>query len=101
MSTNYYLHRDFCKCCGKPKDILHIGQSSAGWRFLFNYQDGLKKYEDLNSFLDTGIIYDEYDNRISKKEFLQKIEDKQKSAPRLADNYMFLKVIDGYEFMEW
>ena len=35
----YYLHRDFCKCCGKPKEILHIGKQSAGRKFLFQWQN--------------------------------------------------------------
>lgn len=77
MYTNFYLHRDFCKCCGKPKEILHIGKMSAGWKFLFESRDKFNKYKDLGSFLDTGVIYDEYDNKYNKTEFLNIVKNHQ------------------------
>lgn len=82
MSTNFYLHRDFCKCCGKPKEILHIGKRSAGWKFLFEYRNELREYRDLDSFLDTGVIYNEYDRQLSKQDFLSIIESFQNYKPR-------------------
>lgn len=100
MSTNYFLHRDFCKCCGKPKEILHIGKRSAGWKFLFENRDEFRQYKDLDSFLDTGIIYDEYDEKYTKKEFIDIVEMQQKYKPRdkSIDNYLYF---DTYNYEEY
>lgn len=40
MGTNYYLRGDqpsACKCCGHtpPREEVHVGKSSWGWKFLF------------------------------------------------------------------
>lgn len=40
MSTNYYLKRDVCPCCGAHKQKLHIGLAAYGWYF------GLRVYEE-------------------------------------------------------
>ena len=36
MGTNFYLHTDFCPCCGQPRQNVHLGKRSSGWKFLFH-----------------------------------------------------------------
>ena len=108
MGTNYYIK----KKNGGYKDIIHIGKSSAGWKFLFqsvpdyeNYFDKtsldtfdawktfLEKYVGYGKLEKKAVILDEYDREISLKEFLDMV-DKKQSEPnignaRLRDKYRF------------
>lgn len=97
MSTNYYLHRDFCKCCGKPKEILHICKISAGWKPLFQYQEELKKFEELEKLLDSGNIKDEYDTDLSKAQFMRLLIEFQQNRPREIVNINDGIFIDRYK----
>lgn len=38
MGTNYYAHKNECKCCGRAESIMHIGKRSAGWRFALHVE---------------------------------------------------------------
>ena len=78
--VNYYLSVDVCSCCGRPAEILHIGKSIIGWKFLF------KRYKNINintvndwiKLIETknNKIFDIYENEISAAEFIDRIDSK-------------------------
>lgn len=102
MGTNYYAIRKLPRSIkGKICELLendlyneakelfntnyeevHLGKSSCGWKFLFNYNHF--KYYDLNresitKFLNDEniIIYDEYHKEISIDDFWKMVESKK------------------------
>lgn len=113
MGTNYYAVRN------RPsiEDPIHIGKSSAGWMFLFQSQN--EKYHDppivWNSFkqlcewlqdqvIDKSnyVILDEYDQEISKNDFIKMVIDKQ-NDPFCRDNpenFSHARNVDGYRFTD-
>lgn len=91
MGTNYYLETDFCPCCGKPKSKIHLGKSSAGWKFLFRKTDCVKSYDDFLEFIKKGVIVDEYNVPIPEFEMIDLIQTKQKEKSHgFDDEYDFL-----------
>ena len=97
MGTNYYLHKDFCPCCGKPKKEIHIGKSSIGLRFLFYKSSEIYDYESFIKAIKTGVIYDEYGNVISSDEMVKivKLKQDEETHSKYGD-----KCIEGYDFSE-
>lgn len=93
MGTNYYLETDFCHCCGKPKSKIHLGKSSAGWKFLFRKTRYVKSYEDFLEFIKKGVIVNEYEVPVSELEMIDLIQTKQKEKSQGFD-------IDGYDFLD-
>lgn len=95
MGTNYYLHTDFCKYCGKPKKEVHLGKSSSGWKFLFHKTRQMFNFNSFCNFIEKGIIYDEYGNKCSSDDLLHLISIKQdeKHNPQ-SEN------INGYDFLD-
>lgn len=96
MGTNYYAVKN-----GPSINIgaLHIGKSSAGWKFNFQgYQDELniKSIEDWKEYLKDKYIVDEYDRQISYEDFFKLVEEKQKEDN--PDNFKYTANIDGYRF---
>ena len=83
VGTNYYYHKQGrCAHCGRTDDGLHIGKSSAGWRFALR----VHKYDGINSLADWealwksgGIILDEYGDDVPADEMLKMIT--QRSHP--------------------
>jgi hypothetical protein len=95
MGTNYYLQTDFCPCCGKPRQTLHLGKSSHGWKFLFHQQPRIFDYESFCKVIDTGIIVDEYDNQLSKDDLLDIIGSFQNGK-----DHEGAEIIGGYNFLD-
>lgn len=104
MSTNYYLVKNRPSVdCG-----LHIGQSSAGWRFLFHkpsiwdvgrplntfeqWRDYLKEVTDAG----THVIINEYDEIVSYDELMELIENNQKRNH--PDMFRYCENVNGYRF---
>lgn len=62
---------------------VHIGKSFCGWQFLFHL--GIRKYtcgqslkrEDIDKWLRSGIIVDEYEDEISADKFWQLVDTKK------------------------
>lgn len=62
---------------------VHIGKSSGGWQFLFYL--GIRKHirgqslkkEDIDAWLNSGIIFDEYGDEISVDDFWDLIDRKK------------------------
>ncbi len=107
MGTNYYAVRN------KPtvREPIHIGKSSYGWRFLFQYQDEKwneppvvwHNYKEVKDWLkkytvdsDEFVIMNEYDEIISYDDFINMVKEKQKTKvhDEHADN------VNGYRFTE-
>lgn len=98
VGTNYYLMINICEKCGKPETVHHIGKSSCGWKFVFNKQKGLEKFEDLPHFLTRGRIFDEYGREITIGDLLKKIEKLQENESSFGIN-KYVENINGYDFL--
>ena len=106
MGTNYYAVKK------KPslyKRNIHIGKSSAGWLFLFRDNEEFHTYPQFKKWLennvDTGeyILFNEYNEEITKEELLNLIDRKQKDERNLSnpENFYYdVKNIDGYRFTD-
>ena len=106
MGTNYYVVRR------KPsiREPLHIGKSSAGWKFLFheiNKYNGfdhnleIHTFEQWKYFLENNkdiLILNEYDEEVNVKEFLELVKEKQKEENKR--NFEHCKNINGYRFSD-
>ena len=78
MGTNYYTKVNFCTKCKRGEEI-HLGKSSAGWKFAFQY-NGQKFYKDIKEmkeWLKGKVIKNEYGERVSNKSFWKLVESKQ------------------------
>lgn len=111
MGTNYYAGPSTSPCekCGHVVEAgsfpanLHIGKSSAGWRFLFRIQrphpdlvlDTAKKWW---AFLADRRIEDEYGHEVNLDDFKTKVKEKQQSPRRYVhDDYVYDD--EGHEFV--
>lgn len=82
-------------------DEIHIGKSSAGWRFLFDGNG--QKWETIQEFKDWVAeyqIYDEYGTYYSQEEFWKMVEEKQAETPAITktQNSSWYVIVDEYEF---
>ena len=103
MGTNYYVVKK------KPtiSEPLHIGKSSAGWKFLFqevnkynsfDWDLEIHTFEQWKKFLENNneiVILNEYDEEVSVKDFLELVEKKQQEKH---DEYS--KNVNGYRFTD-
>ena len=116
MGTNYYIDINKCESCGR-KDQIHLGKSSMGWQFTFQYNGGkyYKNVDEMKEFLNDKQIYCEYNGEISNKEFWEMVKTKQIPDNKNHAEYMisgeaeyyppgeakkFNYVIDGYSFTD-
>jgi len=99
MGTNYYTKIKECKHCGRFEEI-HLGKSSAGWKFCFNLNGGkyYKNYEELKEFLQDKVIKDEYGKVVSFETFIKLIKNKQ-SEKNDQNDYGAIN-ISGYIFYD-
>lgn len=107
MGTNYYLVRN------RPSidSGLHIGKSSAGWRFLFHKHSiwdvgrPLGTFEQWRDYLKettvdkkTHVIMNEYDEVVSYEWLMELIENKQKeNSP---DMFEYCENVNGYRLAD-
>ncbi len=80
MGTNYYAELNLCINCER-RDRIHIGKSSAGWKFLIAVNE--LYYKTFNEFMEfirreDIEICDEYNKKISFDELMDLIEAKEK-----------------------
>lgn len=107
MGCNYYA----VKREPTIADALHIGKSSAGYKFLFHevhkgrcdYDSSLSihSYEDWRDYLKNNkdiVILDEYDREVSYEELFDLIKKKQKEKNR--DTSAYARYIEGYWFSD-
>lgn len=110
MGTNYYAKENECMHCGRYEEI-HIGKSSSGWQFSFQYNGG-KYYKDIHEMKDwlaDRKIIDEYDQEVSHDKFWAMIENKQRTEKRNHAKMVYQEyphhadyeyVIHGYSFSD-
>lgn len=111
MGTNYYIKRKKCESCGHTPDSIHLGKSSFGWQFSFQYNGGIyyKNVKEMKEWLSDKKILDEYGMEVSNKDFWTMVDHKQNSnflnhAEKSIKEYPHSKhynfVIDGYSFTD-
>jgi hypothetical protein len=102
MGTNYYVEQNRCKTCNRKEEAIHLGKSSFGWRFAFQYNDGkyYKDIKEMKEWLKDKEIVDEYGQRISYKEFWKMISIKQKIKDNRSDDDR-VKVVGKYRFYNY
>ncbi|MCP4355466.1 MAG: hypothetical protein GY793_07505 [Proteobacteria bacterium] len=96
MGTNYYTKINICKTCGR-EDNIHLGRSSAGWQFSFQYNDGkyYKNIIEMREWLASKNIKNEYGDSITHKDFWDMVENKQENKHQETTGHI---LIDGYKF---
>lgn len=103
MGTNYYVKTKKCPECGNKPEGIHLGKSSGGWQFTFQYNGGqyYKNVEQMKKWLKDKKIENEYGENVSYKKFWEMVDIKQKeekfnhaeSHPSDTDF-----VVEGYSF---
>ena len=78
---NYYIKLNECKKC-KRYDKIHLGKSSYGWQFSFQYNDGkyYKDIKEMKKWLKDKTICDEGGKEISYKDFWAMVKSKMNGA---------------------
>lgn len=107
MGTNYYLVKN------RPSidNGLHIGKSSAGWRFLFHKPSIWDTDKPLNTFEQwrdylkettvdkkTHVIMNEYDEIVPYEKLMELIKNKQKENK--SDMFQYCENVNGYRFSD-
>jgi len=111
MGTNYYAKKEPCPTCGHAPESIHLGKSSMGWQFSFQYNGGryYKNVEEMREWLKDKSIFDEYGEKLSHEEFWKIVAAKQKpefknhaQQCRKEKSFGYLRemVIDGYSFTD-
>lgn len=97
MGMNYYIKKEKCQSCGHQPEQIHLGKSSWGWRFKFQYNHGdyYSDIDELKKWLVGKKIVDEDGEEIDHKKFWAMVEDHQKER---IEGYGAL--LDGYEFID-
>lgn len=120
MGTNYYLHKNACKCCKRSQQVIHIGKSSGGWCFSLRVyppmypgdesDSPLLNFEQWKALIEdpASVILDEYDSPVDATDMLKTISERswpKKSAMTAADlsrnhafegpNNLLRHIVDG------
>jgi hypothetical protein len=108
MGTNYYTKEKKCKACGHKPDGIHLGKSSGGWQFIFQYNGGqyYKNVAEMKEWLKDKIIEDEYGQLIRHTDFWKQIENPERK--KMLNHTIEMQkegetshagvLIDGYSF---
>jgi hypothetical protein len=103
MGTNYYAKLNRCKECGRG-DVIHLGKSSCGWQFFFQYNGGkfYKNIEEMKEWLKDKYIENEYGEKVNVNEFWKLVEEKKKEINNHSERYASANdfIIDGYSFTD-
>jgi len=105
MGTNFYTKLNECESCGRYNEI-HLGKSSYGWQFSFQYNGGLfyKNISEMKKWLKGRTIENEYGEIIKYDEFWKMVKAKQKKEfQNHAQSYpdsTYELVIGGYSFSD-
>lgn len=98
MGTNFYVITEKCEHCGRGNEDIHLGKSSMGWMFSFNYNSGkyYKNVPEMREWLRDKEIIDEYDRSVDPKDFWDLVEAKQDGMAGTEIDFD----IDGYRFID-
>ena len=80
---------------------IHIGKSSAGWRFCFNHQgEKWLDFADFKEFVSQFEIFDEYGSSYTQEEFWTLVEKKQEAPNFITKGAEpeWYKIVGEYEF---
>lgn len=89
MGTNYYIdHKQPCPTCDRDHVCqLHLGKSSYGWTFTFQFNGGdyYKTRAEMEAWTrklvaDGAKIRNEYDEEVTPDEFWQMVDRKAKES---------------------
>lgn len=90
MGTNYYVRTpacaNACEHCAQS-ELVHLGKTSAGWRFGFQARPDWPPTEAYDRWLTlatSGPIEDEYGRPLTIDELLAMIEERRSLRSRLA-----------------
>lgn len=112
MGTNYYTKEKTCPTCKHTPTPIHLGKSSYGWQFSFQYNGGrfYKNVEEMREWLKGKKITDENGGQTSYEAFWRMVDEKQRNPENknhaeyvhntintVRDNDF---VIDGYSFSD-
>lgn len=110
MGTNYYTKTKTCSTCGHKPEGIHLGKSSAGWQFCFQYNGGkyYKNFKEMKDWLRDKEIEDEYGATLSSDDFFLMVKGEQK---RKLNHFTYCKehhpeimeheyLINGYSFSD-
>lgn len=123
MGTNYYARKAepnymVCPCCGEKIKIpngatikeIHIGKSSYGWTFCFQSSEYYRTFPEFVAFVNEHVrtgefsIFNEYEEPVNVDDFLNMIEELQKSyyenPTRNPDNFLYDDNRGGYRFRD-
>ena len=83
MGTNFYYFSEKITNSVFEEGGMHIGKLSAGWVFNFQAYENpkLKTVQDYKEFLKSGVIYNEYEEEVSYRDFWELVEDSLKPDP--------------------
>lgn len=102
MGTNYYVRLNICPTCKRPEEEIHLGKSSAGWKFHLRANDYqyYKSWDEMKNWLKDKSIFNEYGEEKTCDYFIKLVESKQLAEEESEDciNVMHGKIIDGYVF---
>lgn len=84
---NYYVKTEKCRECGHKPEGIHLGKSSMGWTFSFQYNGGkyYKNIEEMKEWLKDEKIENEIGEIVPHKDFWEMVEIKQKEKLNHAD----------------
>lgn len=111
MGTNYYTKTTERPTCSHKSEGIHLGKSSGGWTFSFQYNGGqyYKNIEEMKEWLANKQIVNEYGEDITHEEFwgmvAHKQEEKLNHTVECRGKYgaeydKQLYLIDGYSFSD-
>ncbi len=102
MGTNYYTRENECRHCDRYEEI-HLGKSSCGWEFSFQYNGGeyYHNIKEMKQWLKDKNIFNEYGSKVSYKEFWKMVKDK-KGGLKHAEKHPGVTdfMIEGYSFTD-
>src|SRR2546430_2680384 len=99
MGTNYYARLNICPTCKRPEEEIHLGKSSMGWKFMFQYNGGqyYKSVPEMKKWLKDKLIFNEYDEQLPNRDFWEMVATKQDT---IDPDEMDTVIIDGYKFYD-
>jgi len=106
VGTNYYIKKEVCEKCGRSDGDIHLGKSSFGWQFSFQYNGGqfYKNVKEMKVWTKDKDIFNEYGEKVSYEEFWEMVKSKQKKKfcnhAEMYKNQGNQHVIDGYSFSD-
>lgn len=83
----------------KQNPRIEVGKYSVGWKFLFQKHPFINSKSDLDRFLETGVIHNEYNDPITLTDFKLLVERHQNDMEHLELGHGYSE-IDGYDFLE-